>query len=107
MTIKDLGDVGGRRVTVSGGTTATMLPDYGHASCGVSDLSADVMYRFTANAAGPVRVRATPINTTDPDGAGALIATISNWCGTAPIPVTRTQSGGPDVVIIPLNGLSL
>jgi hypothetical protein len=34
--------------------------------------------------------------------------TYSNWCGQAePVPVVRTQSSGPDVVIIPLSGLTV
>jgi len=47
------------------------------------------------------------VNTTDPDGSGPLVATLTNWCGTVPIPVAQTQSGGPDVVILPLRGLNL
>jgi hypothetical protein len=39
------------------------------------------------------------------DTAGSI--TISNWCGTAPVPVTQTQSGGPDLVVIRLQSLDL
>jgi hypothetical protein len=49
----------------------------------------------------------TTINTTDPDGTGMQVATISGWCGTAPVPVVQSQDGGPDVVIIPLRGLQI
>jgi hypothetical protein len=34
-------------------------------------------------------------------------ATFGNWCGTAPTPVVQSQTGGPDVVVIPLNGVEL
>jgi hypothetical protein len=50
---------------------------------------------------------ATTVNTTDPDGAGPRVATLTNWCGTDPVPVAQNQSGGPQVVVIPLRGLSL
>jgi len=33
--------------------------------------------------------------------------TITNWCGTAPTPVIRTQSGGPELAILPLRGLAI
>lgn len=49
----------------------------------------------------------TTVNTTDPDGAGPLVATITNWCGTAPVPMVQAQAGGPEAVIIALRGLSL
>jgi len=49
----------------------------------------------------------TTINTDDPDGTGPLIATITNWCGTVPVPIVQNQTSGPQVVIIPLRGLSL
>ena len=47
------------------------------------------------------------VNSTDPDGTGAGVATLTGWCGTAPTPVAQSRSGGPDVVIIPLKGLDL
>src|SRR4029078_10797993 len=34
-------------------------------------------------------------------------ATFTNWCGTPPTPVVQSQSGGPDVVILPLQGFTL
>jgi hypothetical protein len=43
--------------------------------------------------------------TTTVDTTGAV--TISNWCGTVPTPVIRTQSGGPEVVILPVNNLTI
>ena len=49
----------------------------------------------------------TTIDTRDPDGTGPLVATISNWCGTAPTPVAQAQTNGPEAVIIPLRGLTL
>jgi hypothetical protein len=49
----------------------------------------------------------TTIDTTDPDGSGPLVATISNWCGTAPTPFAQSQNGGPQVVVIPLKGMTL
>jgi hypothetical protein len=33
--------------------------------------------------------------------------TFSNWCGTQPTPLTRAQSGGPELVVIPLSQLTL
>ena len=40
------------------------------------------------------------------DTSGSV--TITNWCGTAPTPVTRTPSGGgPEVAILPLRGLTI
>jgi hypothetical protein len=33
--------------------------------------------------------------------------TFTNWCGTVPRPLVRTQPNGPEVVIIPLQGLTL
>ena len=47
----------------------------------------------------------TTVDSTDPDGAGPLVATLSNWCGTQPTPIARAQNGGPELVIIPLQGL--
>lgn len=49
----------------------------------------------------------TTIDTSDPDGGGSQVATLSNWCGTAPTPMVQSQSGGPDVVLIPLHGFTL
>jgi hypothetical protein len=49
----------------------------------------------------------TTINTTDPDGSGSQVVTFGNWCGTAPSPIVQSQSGGPDIVIIPLHGFTL
>ena len=34
-------------------------------------------------------------------------ATFTNWCGTLPTPIVQTQNGGPDVVVIPLKGLTV
>ena len=41
--------------------------------------------------------------------AGALVATITNWCGTLPVPMAqdKTASGGPWVVVVPLNSLDI
>lgn len=49
----------------------------------------------------------TTVDTTDPDGSGPLVATITGWCGTAPAPVAQDQSGGAQLVILPLRGLML
>ena len=49
----------------------------------------------------------TTVDTTDPDGTGPLVATITNWCGTAPVPVVQNQTSGPQVVIIPVRGLTV
>ncbi len=49
----------------------------------------------------------TTVNSTDPDGAGPEVATITNWCGTAPTPMALDQSGGPQAVVIPLSGLTI
>jgi hypothetical protein len=49
----------------------------------------------------------TTVDSTDPDGDGPEVATITNWCGTAPTPVAQDQSDGPQVVIIPLYGLTI
>lgn len=43
--------------------------------------------------------------TTEVDTSGAV--TLRNWCGTAPKPVVRAQSGAPELVILPLKGLNL
>src|SRR5262249_4498583 len=48
----------------------------------------------------------TMIDTTDPDGSGAQIATVTNWCGTAPTLYVQNQSGGPQAVIVALRGLA-
>ena len=44
-----------------------------------------------------------------PDGTGPMVATISNWCGSAPVPIAQaqTQAGGPEVVVIGLRGLTV
>jgi hypothetical protein len=34
-------------------------------------------------------------------------ATITNWCGTAPVPAVQTQTNGPSIVVIPLRGLTV
>ena len=60
---------------------------------------------FSAQPSSTLACGTTTIDTTDPDGTGPLVATISNWCGTAPTPLARTQSGGPGIVVIPLRGL--
>lgn len=49
----------------------------------------------------------TTIDTTDPDGTGPLVATVSNWCGTGPTPIAQNQMNGPQAVVIPLRGFSL
>ena len=49
----------------------------------------------------------TTVDTTDPDGTGPLVATLTNWCGTQPLPVMQTQLNGPELVIIPLRGLQV
>src|SRR5262249_9544604 len=49
----------------------------------------------------------TTIDTNDPDGSGAQIATITNWCGSVPTLVAQNQSNGPQVVIVPLRSLTL
>jgi hypothetical protein len=50
----------------------------------------------------------TTIDTTDPDGTGAGIATITGWCGTAPTPFVQAQgTTGPELVVIPLRGLTV
>jgi hypothetical protein len=49
----------------------------------------------------------TTVDTTDPDGSGSGVATITNWCGTAPTPLVRSQASGPDVVILPLHSLTI
>ncbi len=45
------------------------------------------------------------VDTSDPDGAGALIVTFANWCGPQPQPFVQTQSGGPDAVVFLMNSL--
>jgi hypothetical protein len=62
---------------------------------------------FSAQPSSTLSCGTTTIDTNDPDGSGPLVATISNWCGTAPSPIARTQSGGPDIVIVPLRGLTV
>jgi hypothetical protein len=49
----------------------------------------------------------TTVDTTDPDGSGPLVATLTNWCGTAPVPSLQQQSNGPDVVVIALRSLTV
>jgi hypothetical protein len=43
--------------------------------------------------------------TTTIDTSGSV--TITNWCGTAPTPIIQTQSGGPDVVVLPMQALTI
>lgn len=62
---------------------------------------------WSAQPATTLNCGTTTIDTTDPDGSGALVATITNWCGTAPVPVAQDQANGPSVVIVPLRGLTL
>lgn len=49
----------------------------------------------------------TTIDSTDPDGAGPSVATITNWCGTAPTPFVQIQNGGPEIIVVPLTGLTI
>jgi hypothetical protein len=49
----------------------------------------------------------TTVNTTDPDGAGPLVATLTNWCGTAPTLFVVTQIGGGNAVAIGVRGLTV
>ena len=39
------------------------------------------------------------------DTSGAV--TLANWCGSAPTPLIRPQSGGPELVVLPLTGLTV
>ena len=57
--------------------------------------------------AGNLSCGTTTIDTNDPDGSGPLVATLSNWCGTAPAPFAQNQSGGSQAVVIPLKGFTL
>jgi hypothetical protein len=43
--------------------------------------------------------------TTEIDTGGMI--TLRNWCGTAPVPMVRTQAGGGEVAVIALRGLTL
>jgi hypothetical protein len=43
--------------------------------------------------------------TTTIDTSGSV--TLTNWCGTAPTPIVQSQSGGPDLVILALQGLTI
>jgi len=63
--------------------------------------------RWSAQPSAALSCGTTTINTTDPDGSGPLVASFSNWCGTAPVPFVQNQAGGPAVVIVPLRGFSL
>ena len=47
------------------------------------------------------------VDTTDPDGSGPLIATITGWCGTVPTPVAQDQAGATQLVVLPLRGLTI
>ena len=50
----------------------------------------------------------TTINTSaNSDPVPERQVVITNWCGTAPTPIVRQQPNGPEVVIIPLQGLTL
>jgi hypothetical protein len=49
----------------------------------------------------------TTIDTTDPDGSGPQVATITGWCGVLPTPVAQLQPGGPGIVVLPLRGLTV
>lgn len=49
----------------------------------------------------------TTVDSTDPDGSGPKVATISNWCGTAPTLIAQNQTDGPQVVVIPLHSLTI
>jgi hypothetical protein len=62
---------------------------------------------FSAQPSSTLSCGTTTIDTTDPDGSGPLVATIGNWCGTAPTPLVRTQPDGPGIVLIPLRGLTI
>ncbi len=44
-------------------------------------------------------------STTTIDTTGSV--TITNWCGTAPTPIIQPQSGGQDVVVLPLQALTV
>jgi hypothetical protein len=62
---------------------------------------------WSAQPATTANCGTTTVNSTDPDGTGPLVATITNWCGTAPVPIAQTQAGGPEVVVIPLRSFAL
>ena len=64
---------------------------------------------FAAQPSSTLNCGTTTVNTTDPDGTGPMVATISNWCGGAPVPIAQaqTQAGGPEAVIIALRGLTV
>ena len=57
----DLGDISGKRVTVSGGDTSPMQADYpGNWSCGANDAAPDAIYKFYSSTNATVHVKATP-----------------------------------------------
>ncbi|HMI91949.1 MAG TPA: lectin-like protein, partial [Polyangiales bacterium] len=64
---------------------------------------------WSAQPSSTLNCGTTTIDSTDPDGTGPLVATITGWCGTLPVPVAQAQnvSGGPELVIIPLRGLTV
>jgi hypothetical protein len=62
---------------------------------------------WSAQPATTLNCGTTTVNTDDPDGTGPLVATITNWCGTVPVPIVQNQTGGPQVVVVPLRSLIL
>lgn len=54
---------------------------------------------FTAAPSSTLNCGTTTVNTS------TTPATLTNWCGTQPVPLVQTQSSGPDMVVIPLAGL--
>jgi hypothetical protein len=62
---------------------------------------------WSAQPSSTLNCGTTTLNTTDPDGSGPLVATITNWCGTAPVPVAQNQASGPQAVIIALRSLTI
>jgi hypothetical protein len=56
---------------------------------------------FSAAPSTTLNCGTTTINTSNTP------ATFGNWCGTQPVPIVQAQSGGPDVVIVPLFALTI
>jgi Lectin C-type domain len=59
LTIQDLGDVYGKRVTIGGASTASATADY-PGSCGAADGGKDTVYKLQTTTAARVHVKANP-----------------------------------------------
>jgi hypothetical protein len=81
--------------------------------CAADPSTAAACFPFTQSNFNPATINfsTTPISAlncgTTTINTSTTPATFTNWCGTVPIPIVQTQSGGPDAVVIALKGLTV